>query len=133
MRVLSKSPQDDEALAIARTMPQIKHLEMPYGLPTTAGVTEILSACLELEFLDLRGCWYVRLEGEELVSQRQKHGLKVLGPEVVDQFDLQYQESCHDDEDDDDDQWNSTGDEEFDSDWHLRDDTDEIPDGWSDA
>ncbi|KAF3791992.1 F-box protein [Nymphaea thermarum] len=127
MRVLSKSPQDDEALAIARTMPQIKHLEMPYGLLTTAGVREILSACLELEFLDLRGCWYVRLQGEEWLAQRQKQGLKVLGPEVVDQFDLHYQEPCNDEEDDDD-EWNSIGDEEFDSDWHLHDGADEMLD-----
>ncbi|CAN6479997.1 unnamed protein product [Victoria cruziana] len=117
--VLDRSCQDDEAMAIAKSMPQLKHLEMAYVLLTTSGVRTIITACRELEFLDVRGCWDVKLEGEEwLVKRQQEKGLKVLGPEVVDRYDFHYLESCSDDEDD---EWGSIGDEDYHLDWDLDD------------
>lgn len=77
-----KPPQDDEALAIAATMPKLKHLEMAYHLISTASILQILSSCPELEFLDLRGCWSVILD-DKLVKEKFPK-LKVLGPLVVD-------------------------------------------------
>nr|ACL53531.1 unknown [Zea mays] len=51
--------QHDEAHAIARSMPRLRHLEMGYMLVATEAVLEILEQCSELKFLDLRGCWAV--------------------------------------------------------------------------
>ncbi|KAI4337677.1 hypothetical protein L6164_016061 [Bauhinia variegata] len=77
--------QDDEAYAIASTMPNLKHLEMAYHLITTDGVLEILSACHKLEFLDLRGCWGVKPDS---MFQKQKFPkVKVLMPLVYEEDD----------------------------------------------
>ncbi|KAG0470081.1 hypothetical protein HPP92_016180 [Vanilla planifolia] len=105
--------EDDEALAIAVSMPKLRYLELAYLLLTTKGVLEILSGCKELEFLDIRGCWNVKLEE---VFMKEKHaGVKVLGPDVVDSYEKSFWEECSDysdgsmflwefrDDDDDDD------------------------------
>uniref|UniRef100_A0A1D1Y459 F-box protein FBW2 n=1 Tax=Anthurium amnicola TaxID=1678845 RepID=A0A1D1Y459_9ARAE len=70
--------QDDEAHAIASSMPKLKHLEMAYLLLTDGGVLEILAGCRYLEFLDIRGCWGVKL-GQKFMKEKYS-GLKVLGP-----------------------------------------------------
>lgn len=49
-----KLSQNDEAHAIATTMPKLKQLEIAYHLVDTVGVLEIISSCHELEFLDLK-------------------------------------------------------------------------------
>ncbi|KAJ4966799.1 hypothetical protein NE237_018648 [Protea cynaroides] len=54
--------QDDEAHAIATTMPKVKHLEIAFMLISTEGVLDILSDCQKLEYLDVRGCFDVKLE-----------------------------------------------------------------------
>lgn len=77
-----KPLQDDEAIAIATTMPKLKHLEMAYHRISTSGVDQILSNCPKLEFLDLRGCWGVNLENNMLLKQNFPM-LKVLGPFVL--------------------------------------------------
>ncbi|KAH9621170.1 hypothetical protein KSS87_019563 [Heliosperma pusillum] len=78
--VTLRKSQDDEAFAIAGTMPQIKHLELAYLMVTTEGVLRIITNCHELELLDMRGCWNVKLD-EELLKNRS--ALKVVGPLVV--------------------------------------------------
>lgn len=94
LEVESKACQDDEAHAIATTMPKLKYLEMAYLLLTTRGVLEILSNCKELEFLDMRGCWDVNIDENFL---RDKFAnLKVLGPEVSDCYDGNYWDECSD-------------------------------------
>ncbi|KAL5545933.1 hypothetical protein UlMin_005620 [Ulmus minor] len=46
---------DDEALAIAATMPKLKHLEIPRSWFTSMDpVFTIISCCTQLEFLDLK-------------------------------------------------------------------------------
>ncbi|CAK8566358.1 unnamed protein product [Lathyrus sativus] len=74
-----KPLQDDEAYAIAATMPKLKHLEMAYQRISTSGVVRIFSNCPKLEFLDLRGCWSVNLDNN--VKGFPK--LRVLGPYVL--------------------------------------------------
>ncbi|KAL1833608.1 hypothetical protein ACET3Z_003259 [Daucus carota] len=81
LEVIGKISQDDEALAIAATMPKLKHLEIAYLLVSTQSVMEILTNCRLLELLDVRGCWNVNLD-EKYIKSFQ--GLKVLGPLVVD-------------------------------------------------
>lgn len=81
LEVIDKLSQDDEALAIASTMPKLKHLEMAYLLVTTKSVIEILFNCKNLELLDVRGCWNVNLDDKFV---KKFPGLKVVGPVVVD-------------------------------------------------
>lgn len=76
-----KPLQDDEAYAIASTMPKLKHLEMAYHRISTSGVLQILSSCPKLEFLDQRGCWGVNLDSAFVKQSFPK--LKVLGPFVL--------------------------------------------------
>ncbi|KAG6705468.1 hypothetical protein I3843_07G175000 [Carya illinoinensis] len=92
-----KPMQDDEAYAIASTMPKLKHLEMAYHLISTRSVVEILSRCPELEFLDLRGCWDVKLDDKFLKEKLPK--LKVLGPLVVDYYERNEWDDCSDSSD----------------------------------
>ncbi|XAR73416.1 hypothetical protein NMG60_11007377 [Bertholletia excelsa] len=81
LELIDKLSHDEEALAIASTMPKLKHLEMAYLLVSTKSVLEILSKCRQLEFLDVRGCWNVHLDEKFL---KRFSGLKVVGPLVVD-------------------------------------------------
>ncbi|KAA8538112.1 hypothetical protein F0562_027720 [Nyssa sinensis] len=89
-----KISQDDEARAIATTMPKLKRLEMAYLLIDTESVLEIISSCPQLEFLDLRGCWSVKLDMKYLEDKFPK--LKVLGPYVVDHFERNDWDDCSD-------------------------------------
>ncbi|KAJ8762480.1 hypothetical protein K2173_007919 [Erythroxylum novogranatense] len=78
-----KITQDDEAYAIANTMPKLKRLEIAYLLISSDVVSKILAGCPELEYLDLRGCWEVKLD----VSFLKKFPkLKTLGPFVMDYY-----------------------------------------------
>lgn len=87
-----KLSQNDEAHAIATTMPKLKHLEMAYLCIDTASVLEIIRSCRELESLDVRGCWEVRLD--EIKDMAPK--VQILGPYVVDHFARNDWESCSD-------------------------------------
>ncbi|KAM5575629.1 F-box protein FBW2-like [Rosa sericea] len=87
---------NDEAHAIATTMPRLKHLEMAYHIINTQGALQILESCPELEFLDLRGCWDVQLDGKFLGEKFPK--VKVLGPPVDDCYDEDL-ECCMDNSD----------------------------------
>ncbi|XP_019152854.1 PREDICTED: F-box protein FBW2-like [Ipomoea nil] len=79
------SQDNEEAHAIATTMPNLKRLETAYlRYINTIGALEIIHSCPQLEYLDLRGCWQVKLDGEYLKDKFPK--LKVLGPYVVDRY-----------------------------------------------
>lgn len=79
-----RRPQAEEAVAIAATMPKLKHLEMAYNCIDTKSVVVIIESCNKLEFLDVRGCWDVKLDQDWL--EKRALTVKVLGPHVVDQF-----------------------------------------------
>ncbi|KNA15134.1 hypothetical protein SOVF_101060 [Spinacia oleracea] len=79
--VSERMSQDDEVYAISATMPQLKHLELAYLNITTDGAVQILKSCRELELMDIRGCWNVKLD-EKIIKDRSK--LEVVGPLVVD-------------------------------------------------
>ncbi|XP_042492880.1 F-box protein FBW2-like [Macadamia integrifolia] len=86
--------QDNEAHAIATTMPKLKHLEIAYMVITTEGILDILSGCRELESLDVRGCWDVKLDDKFL--DEKCSGLKVLGPSVMDNYYRNYYDDLSD-------------------------------------
>jgi hypothetical protein len=55
---------EDEALAVANTMPMLKQLELPYGLFSDIGLDAILTKCPLLCTLNILGSLNVRLEGD---------------------------------------------------------------------
>lgn len=80
-------PLDDEAHAIATTMPKLKHLEIAYHLLiSTESVLKILSSCPELEFMNLTGCWDVKLDGNFLKEKFPK--VRILGPHLLEYYDM---------------------------------------------
>ncbi|KAL6583093.1 hypothetical protein OROMI_005171 [Orobanche minor] len=93
LEVIGKLSQDDEALAIASTMPRLKHLEIAYLLVDTCSVVQILKSCKHLEFLDVRGCWNVNLD-DKFVKGFPR--LRVVGPLVVDCYDMNGWDNCSD-------------------------------------
>lgn len=93
LEVIDKLSQDDEALAIATSMPKLKQLEIAYMLVGTLSISEVLQNCRQLELLDVRGCWNVNLD-ENFVKKFNK--LKVVGPVVVDCYDKNGWDNCSD-------------------------------------
>lgn len=91
LEVIDKLSQDDEAFAIATTMPKLKQLEVAYLLISTEAVLKILENCPELELLDVRGCWNVKLD-ENYIKKFTR--LKVVGPLVVDYFGMKGCDDC---------------------------------------
>ncbi|GKV18660.1 hypothetical protein SLEP1_g29010 [Rubroshorea leprosula] len=91
LEVAEKLSQDDEASAIAATMPKLKQLEVAYLLISTEGVLKILGSCPELELLDMRGCWNVKLDDNFL---KKFSRLKVVGPSVVDYLGMKGLDNC---------------------------------------
>lgn len=123
LEVIDKLSQDDEALAIASTMPKLKHLEIAYLLVSTRSVIEILTKCRQLELLDVRGCFNVNLD-ENFVKKFPR--LKLVGPNVVDYYDMNGWDSCSD-------YSGSSGYLAWDFIAGMDDDYDEISDGyWGD-
>ncbi|KAK3002417.1 hypothetical protein RJ639_022315 [Escallonia herrerae] len=55
---------DDEALAIAESMPKLRHLQLFGSMMTDNGLCAILDKCPHLESLDLRQCFNVCLAGD---------------------------------------------------------------------
>lgn len=55
---------NDEALAIAENMPELRHLELFGNKMTDDGLQAILDGCPHLESLDLRQCFSVKLAGD---------------------------------------------------------------------
>ncbi|XVF68317.1 hypothetical protein PTKIN_Ptkin10aG0195000 [Pterospermum kingtungense] len=55
---------DDEALAIAKNMHGLRHLQLVGNRLSNQGLEAILDGCLYLESLDLRNCFNVNLEGD---------------------------------------------------------------------
>ncbi|KAG5607305.1 hypothetical protein H5410_028797, partial [Solanum commersonii] len=93
LEVICKLYQDDEALAISSTMPNLKQLEIAYMLVGTTSIIEVLQNCRCLELLDVRGCWNVNLDHDFM---KTFHQLKVVGPIVVDCCDGNGWDNCSD-------------------------------------
>ncbi|KAL6838347.1 hypothetical protein ACP4OV_031851 [Aristida adscensionis] len=55
---------EDEALAVANTMPMLEQLELAYGLFSDLALNAILTKCPRLRTLNILGCWNVWLEGD---------------------------------------------------------------------
>ena len=55
---------DSEAMVIANTMSGLQRLELGFGSFGDAGLDSILTKCRALSYLDIQGCWNVKLEGD---------------------------------------------------------------------
>nr|VDD20346.1 unnamed protein product [Brassica oleracea] len=67
---------DDDALAIAETMPGLHNLQLFGNKLTDAGLNAIIDHCLNLEHLDLRQCFNVNIVGD--LEKRCSERVKVL-------------------------------------------------------
>ncbi|RID40484.1 hypothetical protein BRARA_J00524, partial [Brassica rapa] len=67
---------DDVALAIAETMPGLRHLQLFGNKLTEAGLNAILDSCPNLEHLDLRNCYNLNLSGN--LKKRCSEMIKVV-------------------------------------------------------
>lgn len=67
---------DDVAFAIAKTMPELRHLKILNNELTNDGLLSILDGCHLLESLDLRGCLHLDLDGS--LGRRCKETIKEL-------------------------------------------------------
>ncbi|XP_077251571.1 F-box protein FBW2-like [Tasmannia lanceolata] len=56
--------EEGEAMAVAETMPALRHLEFGYGKFSDLGLNAILTKCKALHHLDIQGCWNVMSEGD---------------------------------------------------------------------
>ncbi|GAB4840678.1 hypothetical protein Ancab_021445 [Ancistrocladus abbreviatus] len=54
---------DEEALAISETMPQLHHLQLIGNGLTTTGLEAIINSCLHLKSVDLCACFHISLGG----------------------------------------------------------------------
>ncbi|XP_010266342.1 PREDICTED: putative F-box/LRR-repeat protein 23 [Nelumbo nucifera] len=54
---------DEEAFAIAKSMPELRHLHLFGNMMTNVGLQAIIDGCPHLESLDLRQCFNVDLSG----------------------------------------------------------------------
>ncbi|XP_050287862.1 putative F-box/LRR-repeat protein 9 isoform X3 [Quercus robur] len=55
---------DEEAVAVAKNMPELRHLQLMRNDLTNDGLQAILDNCPNLESLDLRKCYHVTLSGD---------------------------------------------------------------------
>ncbi|XP_078170242.1 putative F-box/LRR-repeat protein 23 isoform X2 [Carex rostrata] len=55
---------DDNALGIAKTMHQLRHLQLIGNRLTNGGLKAILDGCLHLETLDIRRCYNVNMDAD---------------------------------------------------------------------
>lgn len=129
--VEDKPSHADEAHAIAKTMLKLNQLELAYLNIDTNNALDILSCCPELEFLDVRGCWSVKLDKMLLEVKYPK--LKVLGPQIkIGWAERRYFDDCLDSSDDWTDWMDYSDDEDdsFDAIWNNEELELRIYDGW---
>ncbi|KFK32208.1 hypothetical protein AALP_AA6G211300 [Arabis alpina] len=67
---------DDGALAIAKSMPRLRHLQLFGNRLTNTGLNAILDNCPDLEHLDLRQCFNVKLTRD--LERRCSEKIKVV-------------------------------------------------------
>ncbi|KAK8999025.1 hypothetical protein V6N11_070203 [Hibiscus sabdariffa] len=92
---------DDEALAIAQTMPELRRLELLGNGLTNKGLQAILDGCPHLEYLDLRQCFNVRLVGN--LEKRCAECIKTLRRPYDSTHDYEFDAGVHDTGSSDDD------------------------------
>jgi hypothetical protein len=85
---------DEEALAIAKNMPGLRHLQLFGNKLTNDGVQAILDGCPHLESLDLRQCFNVTLTGN--LGRRCAEQIKDLRRPLDPTDDYEFDAELHD-------------------------------------
>ncbi|KAL4363348.1 hypothetical protein GQ457_04G000620 [Hibiscus cannabinus] len=85
---------DDEALAIAQTMPELRRLQLFGNKLTNKGLQAILNGCPHLEYLDLRQCFNVSLGGN--LEKRCMERIKYLRRPYDSTHDYEFDAEIHD-------------------------------------
>ncbi|KAA8519423.1 hypothetical protein F0562_013702 [Nyssa sinensis] len=91
---------DEEALAIAENMPELRHLQLFGNKITNNGLEAILDGCPHLESLDLRHCLKISLEGN--MGKRLHEQIKDLRRPSDSIADYEFDSQIHDDDSFDD-------------------------------
>lgn len=86
---------DEEAFAIAETMPELRHLQLFGNKLTNTGLLAILDGCPHLESLDLRQCFNIDLEG--VLVKRCVEQIKNLRRPYDPTNDYPFEAEIHDD------------------------------------
>ncbi|CAI9100731.1 OLC1v1037893C1 [Oldenlandia corymbosa var. corymbosa] len=80
-----------EALAIAKSMPGLRHLTLFGNAMSNVGLLAVVEGCIHLESLDLRRCFRVNLEGD--IGNQCSQKLKCLKQPDDSIADLEYHDS----------------------------------------
>ncbi|XP_074267298.1 putative F-box/LRR-repeat protein 9 [Silene latifolia] len=90
----SYQPCDEEAFAIAGSMPELRHLQLMKNNITNVGLTAILDACPHLQSLHLYSCFYLYHREENLRKRlsEQVNDLQELPYENYDEVHSDYSE-----------------------------------------
>lgn len=96
-----RTESDEKALAIAKNMPELRHLQLFGNKLTNDGLKAILDNCPHLESIDLRQCFNINLEGSfgKLCAERIKNLRRPLDPTDDYGFDATIQDAESFDED----------------------------------
>ncbi|KAF5192633.1 F-box protein skip1 [Thalictrum thalictroides] len=79
---LNACPQNgnEEAAAISKFMPQLKHLELRFSKLSTRGLVMLSEGCVNLEYLDLFGCANLTSRDMETAFTNLKYLKKLVKP-----------------------------------------------------
>jgi hypothetical protein len=102
------SANDEVAIAVGKTMPQLEHLEMAFGTLSIAGLRFVMEMCPKIRALDLRGCRHV--DTDDALAMESIRSLAVFHPPRIDEEDDD--DFC----DEDDDYFDDKDDDYFDDD-----------------
>lgn len=72
---------NDEALAVARSMPELRHLSLFGNALSNEGLHAILDGCPHLESLDLRHCYNIDLDEGDLESRCKQQIVDLKDPD----------------------------------------------------
>ncbi|KAF3341708.1 putative F-box/LRR-repeat protein 23 [Carex littledalei] len=75
---------DDEALGIAKTMHQLRHLQLIGNRLTNEGLKAILDGCPHLETLDIRRCYNVNMDADMQARCARLKTIRLPGDSVDD-------------------------------------------------
>ncbi|XP_078170577.1 putative F-box/LRR-repeat protein 23 [Carex rostrata] len=85
---------DDEALGIAKTMHQLRHLQLIGNRLTNGGLKAILDGCPHLETLDIRRCYNVNMDADMRARCARLKSIRLPGDSVDDyEFEAEVDES----------------------------------------
>ncbi|KAB1222725.1 F-box protein SKIP19 [Morella rubra] len=85
---------DEDALAIAESMPELRHLQLFGNKLTNDGLLAILGGCPKIESLDLRQCFNVTLTGD--LGRRCADSIKHLRSPCDSTSDYEFDAEIHD-------------------------------------